>query len=211
MEDHRLKVMEEYDYALFKQLYKETKPLRNRLASEINPRQLGLLTKEDVLAEFDVKLIFIFDKYKDQMSPQLLKGHILSGLQLYKSRLLRGSMTRSYEVVRGSSSLEDSLIQIPELDEDESKEPMFEGMMEYLRNNLTPDEFLIMCCDAEPPIYIRTKMEEMSPIPKKVPPVFIAEYLDWAINPTTLSHIERCRKRVASVVKSAEYRVKLKP
>ena len=77
MEEHRLTTMKEgYDEKLFNDLYEKVKPLKRKLASTISTSKLGI-SYDDILSWFDIKFIFVFNKYFENKEPEVLKGFII--------------------------------------------------------------------------------------------------------------------------------------
>src|SRR5210317_1611613 len=98
MEEHRLTPMKEgYNEELFNRLYEELTPLKKRLASQINTKTLNIEYKE-LMSWFDVKFLFVYNKYVDQTNPDILKGHLINALQLYKNRILKYLITKKNSV-----------------------------------------------------------------------------------------------------------------
>jgi len=73
MEEHRLtKMKDNYDEKLFNDIYEKVQPLKRKLASTISTSKLGV-EYEDILSWFDIKFIFVFNKYFDTKPPDILK------------------------------------------------------------------------------------------------------------------------------------------
>lgn len=193
MEDHRLQVMpENYSKSAFNKLFKETLPLRKKLSSEIDPSILGL-SRDQVLSEFDMKLLFAFQKYHNKYKYEVMKGHVIRALQMYKYRLIKISHNKKFEVVKNTDSIDDHRgLSTPQ--EDREKQEKLDMVMAYMRKHLSADAYLVFCTDIEPPIYIKTKLEELNKKPhSKVPAGLIAEYFGWGDD---IKKVSRLRSEV---------------
>jgi hypothetical protein len=206
MEEDRLKVMpDDYNLEEFEALWKETENLRKSLARGIDATRLGL-SPEEVYAEFTVKFIFAFQKYHEQFTYDVLKGHIIRALQFYKIRLLKVSSTQRYETVRNSDPIDDYL-GLFEAEESSERDEKLDRIVEYMRTNLSRPAFLIFCIDLEPPIKIKSQMESLRKKPhSKIPAELVAEYLEWGSSKEAIQRISQLRAEVKKeIALASEY------
>lgn len=193
---------DKYNVKEFESLYKETGNLRRSLARGIDPRILGL-TPEEVYAEFNIKFIFAFQKYHDKHDYEVLKGHIITALQQYKTRLLKISLTQKYQIVKNSDPIE-GVLNLSSEEEDYEKERRLTAIVEYMQKNLSPQAFIIFCIDTEPPVFIKNRMEELEKKPhSRIPAELIAEYLEWGESSDSLKLISKLRAEVRNEIKLA--------
>jgi hypothetical protein len=196
MENHRLTEMRSgYDEKLFNQIYQSTENLRNSLSRQINPRRYGV-TDDIIKSWFDDKFVFVFNKYYGQISNDQLKAY-------FKYRVLRNAYIKS-NIFNDSVYIEDnfSMINVVSLEEDRDEKDMLLNLaMGLLKKELTPDAFLILEIDLNPPPYITTRVKSYR---TKIPAKLIAEYLDLDIDCDGIRYVEELRKEVREAIKMAK-------
>lgn len=207
MEEHRLKVLDEgYDKELFNKLYKNLTPLKKRLASQIDYKRFGL-SYEDMLSWFDIKFIFVFQKHQG-FSEQKMQAFLIKAMQTYKYRILRVAYQERY--ANNPIELTD-INQFRYLPEDsDGKLEMLEMVNNFMKNNLSPQAYIVYLIDLNPPLYIRNCLEING---KKninnIPPSLICEYLDWGVSSNSINLVKQLRNEVKSAISKA--RIKLNP
>ena len=89
MESHRLKPMVDgYDEKLFNKIYQDTELLRKKLTYQIDARKFGF-DQNEIYSWFNVKLIFTFNRYYNESTPEILKAKIINSLQNFKNRIIK--------------------------------------------------------------------------------------------------------------------------
>tara|TARA_R110001632_G_scaffold124862_3_gene238022 strand:- start:76 stop:708 length:633 start_codon:yes stop_codon:yes gene_type:complete len=197
MEENRLQVMpDNYNVGDFEKLYKETKNLRWSLAKGINHHMFGY-TPEDMYHEFDSKLIFAFQKYHDKYNYEIMKGHVIRALQLYRIRLLKIADNKKNQTVKNRSNTIDDYKGLSSPQEERKTQDRLDLIIDYMKRHLSYDAFQVFCVDMEPPLYIKSKMEELDKKPhSKVPSGMIAEYFEWGNDNQALQKVTKLRAEV---------------
>ena len=199
MEEHRLLPMQEgYDEELFNKLYEELTPLKRKLASQINPSGLGI-NKDDIMSWFDVKFIFVFNKYMGKMEPPVLKGHLISALQLYKNRILKYSISAKNTVNHNTiditelTDLEESYVNYSKSDE-----RIFLDLINiFMKSHLSYQAYQIYQIEYNPPLYIIDKLNgDMSKLTTRV----IIDYLGLNFNKKVSLLIKNLRNEVSEAI-----------
>lgn len=200
-ESNRLNLMpENYDKALFEEIYKETKALRKKLAFEIDARKFGVDQKE-ILSWFDVKFIFAFNKY---YGDPRLKGYIINSLKTYKLRIVKNSYQKQYQV-NDTVDINESF----DLSYDEPENynlHLLEVVQSYFRNRLTPDAMLLWEIELNYPPYILdrlTNQEDTKKIPKASDEL-ILEYLGIEFTEHNVSYLKELRKDIKDITNRAK-------
>ena len=144
---HRLTELKPYDEDLFNRLYKTCKPLIRRLTRGVDSRRFNL-TPDIINSFFWDKFLYVFNKYQDEYDEERLKATLLSSLQTYKSKLLRNAYTKQAEFNQELTSFEVLFDNNKELlddsDETRIKEEQSQRFHQYMKEHLTPDEYLVM-------------------------------------------------------------------
>lgn len=96
MENHRLTQMKDYDPLVFGRIYQQTRPLVKTLIRGIDYSRFDV-TPDIVESWFDDKFIFVFNKYCDKHNEDVLKGHIINALRLFRNRVLKSAYTKKAE------------------------------------------------------------------------------------------------------------------
>lgn len=198
MEENRLKPMREgYNVKTFNTLYKKTNNLRRKLASEIDSRRFGVDYYE-VLSWFDVKFIFVFNKYWDTMNDDILLGHLIKGLQLFKFRILRSAYT--IKNAQFIMSVEDVLeiAEEPENPWEDAREEILQEVLDFLKITISENAFNLLDIKLNPPLYIQTKLkEEGVKSINKIPISLILEYFEMGNSKDAIALIEDWNKEIA--------------
>lgn len=185
-EAHRLKEMSPgYDQKLFNQLYEKTQNLRRSLVNGIDCRRFGL-PPEEILSWFDVKFIYAFNKYCNKHNPEVLLGHIINALKLYKYRIIRQSYTEACELYKSTIPLEvyhtddDEIIEeagLLEMPSDNFHSHYYQVLTQYLRTVISDNAFYLFELELNPPPYIIRRMNEMRcKNLQKIPDEILLEY-----------------------------------
>ena len=202
MEIHRLKPMQEdYDKDLFEKLYLSTENLRNSLARQINPRLYGV-SQDIIKSWFDDKFIYVFNKYYGTMDESTLKGYIINSLKTFKFRVLRQAYSKN-NMFGDTQSIEDNVKYVNIIpDEDDSEEYSFlMGLaLNFLKQKLSTDAYLVLDIDLNPPPYISKKIPS---IKTKIPAKLIAEYLDLEVCQDSIQYINLLRKEISISIDQA--------
>jgi len=179
MEEHRLKPMKpNYDEQLFNELYRNTQSLRNKLAYGIDPKIFGVDYKE-ILSWFDVKFIFVFNRYCDEKSDEHLKATIINSLKFFKNRILKSSYSQKNQVNNHTLNLDDINSEGLKIEyEYKEKDTYLESAMNIMKNKLTPEAYQILSIEINPPLYV---LNRLANDPKgnttKIPSKIIGDYL----------------------------------
>ena len=183
MEENRLKQMpENYDQDMFNRLYKKVEPLKRKLAGQINSSRLGV-DYEEILSSFDVKFIFVFSKYYGKFNEDVLLGHLIRAMQLFKCRVLRTLYSKKNEIFQKTIDIDEltdygnTFIDHSPFSEESSI--FLDEVMNFLKSNLTSDAYEFLKFELTPPEYILSKLPEKS---KKIPNELIIGYFDIAEN-----------------------------
>lgn len=207
MEVHRLKNMPDgYDVPMFNRLYSRTIGLRKKLASEINPHRFNL-QYDDILSWFDDKVIWVFSKYHSVYDEDVLLGHIINSLQLFKCRILRAAYTHKYSQqiinIENPGQIEDIAFTDPRHDDS----LLYNKLVEFLKLYITDDAVYLLEIQLNPPPYILKRLNS-SPDKKldKISDNLLIEYLDMPQNEKALRYITGLKKEIKEGVAMAKQR-----
>lgn len=166
--------MVKHDPRVFNNIYQNTEGLRRKLASQIDWRRFGVDYNEG-LAWFDVKFIFVFNKYYNKHTEEVLKGHIIKAMQLFKYRILRGAYTIKYsQSIVPLSGFEEGIA-----DELENKSYHMDLLYDYLKNIISDNAFILLQTQLNPPPYIIYRLREKGlESLHKIPDDVLLEYFD---------------------------------
>lgn len=198
-EAHRLTSMpNNYDSALFNQLYKETRELRHKLAFGIDSRKFGVDYKE-ILSWFDVKFIYAFNKYYGN---PMLKGYIIRALQIYKTRIVKNSYQNQHEL---NNSVElDSVYDLSDTSQDDDqKEALIQVIRKYYKDRLSDDAFLLWEVELNPPHYLLKNYEGKDRLTKPTDEM-ILEYFSCDVCYETLDYLKKLRKEIREITNRAK-------
>lgn len=198
MEHHRLKPMGDYPKELFNTLYKQTTGLRRKLASQIDARKFGVDYFE-ILSWFDVKFIYLFNKYWQTHNDKLL-GYIISGLTTYKRRITLNSYQERWADYANKLDIDDmwdNPIKDDDTDLPLKREFYMEKIHGFMKNTLSEDGYLIFNLQLVPPAFISERLKAMgNRTEKNIPPEFIAEYLNLDISKPSITYINGLKLEV---------------
>lgn len=205
-ESHRLKPMVEgYNEALFKQLYKETSSLRKKLAFEIDSRKFGVDYNE-ILSWFDVKFLYVFNKYQHD---DKVKGYVINALRTFKYRIIKDSYLPKNQLHQTQDINE--LYDLSELSEEakllfEDGDTLISLCKKYLKSVLSEDAYFLLELELNPPPYILEKLK--NPEQKKIPKPsagIIAEFLGISDSEYATDYIDKLRKEIKVGIDKAQY------
>lgn len=204
---NRLKPMPEvYDKSLFNKLYGKTENLRKKLARQIDPNRFGV-TYEDILAAFDVKFIFVFEKNHER-SENELTARMLNALQNFKCRILRSAYTIKYSQkimqVENVLTLEDYLMEDHPVNSS-SQNNYFNEMMDFMKNYLSDNAYSILEIKLNPPPYIQSKLN-MTPDSniQKIPDHIILDYFGLGTGKKAYKYLNTLKKEISNAVNCAK-------
>lgn len=205
MELHRLTTMVEHDPQVFNSLYEKTLNLRRKLTTQIDHRRFGV-TPDEIMSWFDDKFMFVFNKYYHKHNPEILLGHIINALQLFKYRIIKSAYTykNSQQIVHVDDTATFTELMVNESVEVDLYATKFYG---YMKNHLSDNAYLLLELQLNPPPYIlcRVTNEDDKKIPKITDEILI-EYLGLDYNKKTLRFIAGLREEIkASVIKAKSY------
>lgn len=160
-EIHRIKEFSHYDRDRFEKLYQTCKPLIRKLALGVDSRRFNL-TPDIIQSYFVDKFLYVYNKYQDEYSDERLKATLISSLQIYKKKLLKNAYNTSAEFNQSLTSLEelfDNSKEDKDIEEDErdNKKELMELLQTYMKNHLSPDEYLLWRTELDPPELIKAK------------------------------------------------------
>jgi hypothetical protein len=207
MEENRLKPMKKIDEKLFNQIYKDTAKLRKSLVYEINPYRFGVDTDE-ILSWFDVKFIYVFNKYYGTIPDDRLKGYIINALKTFKLRVLRTSYQNKNQLFQGIKDIDSaspSRFKITPEDPEYDQGLLLNMALEHLRKNLSHDAYQLLSVQIQPPIYILNKAEEEGLTQlNKIPINYILEFFDLPNNEQSLKYIKKLNKEIKEKVRVSQ-------
>lgn len=205
MEESRLKPMVEHDPAVFKMVYEKTQGLKRKLASEIDYRRFGL-TYEDMVSWFDVKLLFVFNKYYNVHTPQVVLGHVINSLQLFKCRILRSAYTQKYTqtiVEMGETDEYDNILVDDSL-HNTNKDLFYELAISFMVKHLSENAYELFRVQLNPPPFILRRLEEEEVRDKtKIPSHILAEYFDFDNSDKSIRYLDSLKKEVTQAINIA--------
>ena len=204
MENHRLKPMVEgYSEELFNKLYQETSQLRKTLAWGIDNRRYGV-SKDIIESWFDDKFIFVFNKHCKDHNPDVLKGFIISSLQTFKSRILRGAYSKKNEIYSSTIELEGefNLINYIPDNSDISNGDIFFGLvLEFFNKELSSDAFSLFQLQLNPPPYILNRIKKSN---SQIPLNLILEFFGLENVHKNIKYIRQLRKDITLATEKAK-------
>lgn len=205
MEESRLKPMKEnYDPKLFNDYYERTEALRNKLAFGIDARRFGV-DHAEIKSWFDVKFIYVYNKYHGVKSDEMLLGYILNSLKLFKTRIIKAAYTvkNSQNIV----STDNELYIENKPDEDNSSEffnAKLSTALSFLKENLSENAYQVLDIQLNPPPYILNKLREMGiKNTTKIPNSLYAEYFELGVSPEAINFIAKLHKEIRNGIKLA--------
>lgn len=204
MEEHRLTPMKEnYDEKLFNDIYQKVQPLKRKLAASINTSKLGV-DYEDILSWFDIKFIFVFNKYFETKNPDVLKGFIISSLQMFQTKILR----KAYSNKNAPHSDTIDITEINNLEslftthqeEDTSYDTFLNLALSFMKEHLSDDALLVLDIQLNPPLYIMEKLRKLDKHRiDKIPSNIISEYLSLGDSKKAIQYINELNREIKEV------------
>lgn len=207
MEESRLTPMREgYDPLVFNEIYESVKGLKYKLASGISHDRFGV-ERADIISWFNIKFIFVFNKYYGTMSNDTLKGFIINSLKQYKNRILRVSYQDKY--ANNPIDIAD-LFEYRELIIEENSNDSYEFFLElassYMAKHLSNDAFEVFQIELYPPPFILKRLLKLnpdSPRLNKIPPQLIADYLNLGTSQKAIDYIQNLRQEIKGAIEKA--------
>lgn len=204
MEEHRLTPMKKgYDEKLFNDLYRKVQPLKRKLASTISTSKLGI-PYEDILSWFDIKFIFVFNKYFETKEPELLKGFIISSLTMFRTKILRRAYLERNSVhsdtidIEGINNFENGYS--TQKEEDPNYDFFLNLAMSFMKTHLSDDALLLLDIELNPPLYIIKKLRELDKKKiDKIPTDIIADYLNLGATKKAFQYINELRQEIKEI------------
>lgn len=174
---HRLKPMQEgYDQDLFNRLYKLCKPVIKNLVRQIDARRYNV-TPDIIQAQFEDKMLFVFNKYYGKVSEEHLKANILRSLSTYKVHLLKYAYNERAEFNQSLASLDDlfddSKEYMDDTEETVFREELLDKVHQYMKEHLSDDAYMVWQVVTNPPPYVEERM-----LGPRVTNIVIAEFFD---------------------------------
>lgn len=213
MEEHRLNPMGDYDPKVFNELYKKTQKLRNKLAWGIDARRFGLEYK-DILAWFDIKFIHVFNKYYDKYNKEILLGHLINSLSLFKFRILRSSYNQKniHKDVIDLSEIDYLENMLTDKPVDDTHEILMGLALSFIEQKLSTEAFQLFHLELSPSPFIVAQMKKANKENyKKIPDNIIADYLNLGKSPASIDYIKSLRKEIDETVSQAREHFKSIP
>jgi hypothetical protein len=204
MEESRLKPMVEgYNVELFNRIYDDTLPLRKKLASGIDPRRFGL-AYEDILSFFDIKFIYVFNKYHYE-TEGVLKGMIINALSNFKNRILRSAYTNkhSQSIISTDNllNLEDAEFEEPQSD----KDYYYDKTMQFMKEHLSENAFLVLEVQLNPPPYILKRINvDKEKCLQKIPDDLLLEYFGLGFSDNAYKYLGQIKKEIRNAIAYAK-------
>ena len=207
MEENRLKPMKEnYNRELFNQLFKDTEALRRKLASEIDCRRFGV-EYSDIISWFNIKFIFVFNRYSGEMPNDRLKGFIINAIKNYKNKILRYSYQNKY--LLNPVSFIESYEMFEGITEEyglsETQETFLNLTHKFMKMKLSGDAYQVFDLQLTPPPFIieRMKLMEKSNL-NRIPPLLIAEFLGLGTSIAAERYINELRLEIKRATEEAK-------
>ena len=202
---HRLTEFTHYDPKQFERIYKKCKPLMRKLVKTIDPRRYNV-TEDVIYSYFEDKFLFVYNKYQDQYDEERLKATILSALSVYKNKLLRAGYSQQADFNQELSSFEDVSESgrewVDDTEEVEARQDIHERFHDYMKEHLTPDEYLVFVTQLDPPPFIRERM-----VQGRVTVEHLIDFFDLPRNKRSVNLITNYRHHIKEVLAQAEVEV----
>lgn len=205
---HRLTELKPYDPELFDRLYKTCKPLIRKLTKGVDFRRFNV-SQDIIQSYFWDKFLYVFNKYQDQYDEERLKAVILSSLSTFKNKLLRSAYTNQAEFNQRLTSLEVLFDNNKELEDDSEnttiKENQSQRFHRYMQKHLTPDEYLVMKIQLEPPEWFLPRIADSR---GKLSILHLIDYFELPRDKTAISIFSNIRKKIAKTLEQAKVDLK---
>lgn len=158
---HRLKEFKNLDEAKFNRLYKVCLPIIRKLSTNIDTRKYGV-DREILQSYFTDKFMYVYNKYQEEYDEERLKYTLIKSLTQFRNKLLRSAYTQIGEFQSEISSFDDLYEAgkewLDDHDETEYKEELSEKFHKFMKEHLTPDEYLLFVTQLDPPPFLEERM-----------------------------------------------------
>lgn len=205
---HRLTELKPYDQEMFNRLYKTCKPLIRKLVKGVDSRRFNV-SPDIIQSYFWDKFLFVFNKYQDKYNEERLKAALLSSLQTFKSKLLRNAYTNQAEFNQGLTSFEVLFDNNKELLDDSEetaiKEEQSQRFHEYMKKHLTPDEYLVLKIQLDPPQWFIPRINESH---GKLSVLHLIDYFELPRDKASVIFFSNIRKKIAATLEQAKIDLK---
>lgn len=199
---HRLTEFTHYDPKKFNRIYNKCKPLMRRLVKQIDARRYNV-TEDVIYSYFEDKFLYVYNKYQDEYDEERLKATILSALSIYKNKLLRSGYGHQAEWNQELASFEDvheaGKEWVDDTEEAEFREDVHDRFHQYMRDHLTPDEYLVFVTQLDPPPYIQERMTS-----GRVSTEHLIDFFGLPRNKRSVNLITSYRRHIKEVLTLAE-------
>ena len=193
---HRLKEMGEYNTAMFNRLYRKLKPLVRKLSYCVDARRYNV-SPDIIQSYFWDKFLYVFNRYQSEYDENRLKATLISSLTTFKNRLLRKAYSEQSEYYQSLVSLDELFDDSKEdiIDDDDTKlvKERYDKVDKYLRDNLSPDAYLLFGIQLDPPPYIRSRMKTDD---SKISIMMILDFLNLKRTKSNANYISSLRKEI---------------
>lgn len=160
---HRLKRFDHLDEEKFNRLYKVCLPIIRKLSYNIDTRKYGV-SRDILQSYFTDKFMFVYNKYQDEYDEERLKYTLIKSLTQFRNKLLRSAYTKVGEFQSDISSFEDLYEAGKEWEDDsdetEYKEDLHNRFHQFMKEHLSPDEYLLFVTQLNPPPFLEEKMKD---------------------------------------------------
>lgn len=210
LELNRLKAMPEiYDKKLFNYLYSKTSNLRNKLARQIDCRRFGV-EYEDILSSFDIKFIFVFNKFHKEPE-EILLGMMLNSLKNFKCRILRSAYTNKFS--QNILRVDDILTKDDHLSEDHphysNKHDYQAQLMQFMKTHLSMNAYTVFEVKLNPPPYMHCRLNtHQNANLQKIPDQLILEYFDLGESEKAYKYLDTLKKEIRNTINFAKIHFK---
>jgi hypothetical protein len=193
--------MKPYDPKLFNDLYKRTERLRHSLVYGIDHSRFGV-TRDEVMSWMDDKFIFVFNKYQDQKSPDVLLGFIINSLKMFKMKILRRSYQDNNSVNLNSVCLDDLKLNYIKDEVGEDNYEILLGLaLSFMQDTLSREAYELLQIQLTPPLYITSRLKSPS---SKIPLNLILEYLGLDPNGANMTIIRDLQYEIGDAMRLAQ-------
>lgn len=207
MEESRLKPMVAgYDKEMFNRLFSKTENLRKKLASEIDPNRFGVCYC-DIVSFFDIKFIYVFNKYYPRHTEGVLLGHLINALKLFKFRILRSAyiLKHNHKKVDIDSVITYEENLVDNSDPYKDKNNYLPVLMDFLKRHLSDNAYLLLEVQLNPPPFILCKINpgEDSSL-QKIPDQVYLEYLNLGLSDNSYKYLKYLKNEIKDAINYAK-------
>lgn len=200
---HRLKKFDDdLDTDQFNRLYKVCLPIIKRLSYNIDLRKYDV-SRDIIQSYFTDKFMYVYNKYYKTYDEDRLKYVLISSLTTFKNKLLRSAYTKQGEWNSSVISFEDLLEQgewEEHPDPEEDPDFLFNKLYDYLKNHLTPDEYLLFRIQLDPPPFFDERIVKAH---GRVTAYDLIEFFDWPKTIRATELISEMRDHIQEVLSKA--------